>query len=503
MTLTLHDTAELAAELPSVPGLDIAAGLRRVQGRRDRYVELLRLFVADQKGTVDTLRSALAEGDWLLATRTAHNCKSVAATVGARSVADLAAGLEATTRCGHRADEAVQALDQALSTQLAAIHDWLGARRQPSPPAGAEAAAPAGPRARSVLIVDDAAVNLQLLADVLRPRYAIRVARDGERALEIAQGPATPDLILLDVEMPGLDGYEICRRLKQHESTREVPVIFLTARLDAADEERGFEAGAADYICKPVIPPLLLARVEAHLASKALRDVLADRAACLEAEVERRTSEIASIQDVTIHVMATLAETRDNETGNHVCRTQWYVKLLAEQLSRHPRFAGRLTPRFIDLLFKSAPLHDLGKIGIPDAILLKPGRLEPWEFEVMKSHPALARDAIEQAEARLGRTVPFLRVAKEIAYGHHEKWDGTGYPQGLAGDAIPLPARLMAVADVYDALISKRVYKPAMSHAEAVRLIEEGRGRHFDPDVVDAFLAIQPDFVGVSRRFTD
>jgi putative two-component system response regulator len=354
-----------------------------------------------------------------------------------------------------------------------------------------------------VLIVDDAPVNLQLLSNLLLPRYAVKVAREGGRALEIAQGGTAPDLILLDVEMPGLDGYEICRQLKQHASTREIPVIFLTARHDAADEERGFEAGAVDYICKPINPPLLLARVEAHLASKDLRDLIADRAAHLEAEVARRTSEITAIQDVTIHVMATLAETRDNETGNHISRTQWYVKLLAERLSTHPRFTGHLTPQFIELLFKSAPLHDLGKIGIPDAILLKPGRLEAWEFEVMKSHPALARDAIEQAEARLGRAVPFLRVAKEIAYGHHEKWDGSGYPQGLAGDAIPIPARLMAVADVYDALISKRVYKPAMSHAEAARFIEEGRARHFDPDVVDAFLAIQADFLEVSRRFSD
>ena len=194
---------------------------------------------------------------------------------------------------------------------------------------------------------------------------------------------------------------------------------------------------------------------------------------------------------MTILIMASLAETRDNETGNHIIRTQHYVKLLALQLQHHPRFSAYLDDATINLLFKSAPLHDIGKVGIPDSILLKPGKLTQEEFEIMKTHTTLGKAAIEAAESRLGKNVPFLRCAKDIAYSHQEKWDGTGYPEGLAGDAIPISARLMAIADVYDALISRRVYKPPFSHEMSMGIIQEGRGRHFDPDVLDAFVAIQ------------
>jgi putative two-component system response regulator len=253
----------------------------------------------------------------------------------------------------------------------------------------------------------------------------------------------------------------------------------------------GFELGGVDYITKPISPPIVLARVKTNLTLKASADFLKDKNAFLEQEVARRTEEVRDIQDVTILTMASLAETRDNETGNHIIRTQHYVKLLAIQLQQHPRFASHLDDATIDLLFKSAPLHDIGKVGIPDSILLKPGKLTQDEFETMKTHTMLGKSAIEAAESRLGKNVPFLRCAKEIAYSHQEKWDGSGYPEGLAGDAIPLSARLMAIADVYDALISRRVYKPPFSHEAAMAIIEEGRGRHFDPDVVDAFVAIQ------------
>ena len=199
-----------------------------------------------------------------------------------------------------------------------------------------------------------------------------------------------------------------------------------------------------------------------------------------------------------------LAETRDNETGSHIRRTQTYVKLLAEQLREHPRFRDFCTPANIDVLFKSAPLHDLGKVGIPDHVLLKPGRLTPEEFEIIKQHPQIGRDAIARALADLGdEDAQFLQVAQDIAYGHHEKWDGTGYPQGAWGDGIPLPARLMALADVYDALISRRVYKPALPHEDAVAMIAQGRGSHFDPDIVDAFIAIQDAFKQVAQQFAD
>ena len=355
----------------------------------------------------------------------------------------------------------------------------------------------------TVLVVDDTPDNLSLMGGLLRDHYHVKVANQGEKALKIAQGEQPPDLILLDIMMPGMDGYEVCRRLKANLHTRDIPVIFLTARADMEDERLGLALGAVDYITKPISPPILLARVATHLALKASADFLRDKSAYLEREVALRTLEVQAIQDVTIMAMTSLAETRNNETGNHIRRTQLYVKALAEHLRDHPRFAHVLTDRMVDLLYKSAPLHDIGKIGIPDAILLKPGKLTVQEFEVMKTHTTLGRNAIEEAERRLGMRVAFLSVSKEIAYSHQEKWDGSGYPEGLKGDAIPVSARLMAVADVYDALISKRVYKPAFPHEQACAAIVKGRGTHFDPDMVDAFVAIAQDFLRISQRYPD
>jgi PAS domain S-box-containing protein len=235
----------------------------------------------------------------------------------------------------------------------------------------------------------------------------------------------------------------------------------------------------------------------------AAREFLHDKNAFLESEVARRMRQLALIQDVTIMAMASLAETRDNETGNHIRRTQNYVKALALELRRRGGPAGALDDTAIELLYKSAPLHDIGKVGIPDAILLKPGKLTPEEFEVMKTHTTLGRDAILAAEKLLDEPNSFLQFAREIAHYHQEKWDGSGYPEGLRGEQIPLSARLMAVADVYDALISRRVYKPAFPHEKAVAIIGEGRGTHFDPEIADAFLAIAGEFRDIARRYED
>ncbi len=354
----------------------------------------------------------------------------------------------------------------------------------------------------TVLVVDDTPQNLNLISELLTPRYKVRVAPSGARALQIAQA-TPPDLILLDVVMPDTDGYEVCRQLKADVKTGDIPVIFLTSRHDLEDEALGFSLGAVDYIAKPVVPPLLLARVHTHLTLKVATDFLRDKSSYLAAEVERRTQEVHDVQDVTILTLASLAEARDNDTGNHILRTQRYVRLLATALREHPAYAPHLDEQTIEWLYKSAPLHDIGKVGIPDAILLKPGKLTPAEFEIMKTHTTLGRDAIAAAEQRLGRTVPFLRIAKEIAYSHQEKWDGSGYPLGLAGEAIPLSARLMAVADVYDALICKRVYKGAMTHDEAVAIVLAGRGSHFDPAVVAAFEATQDGFMAIAEAFAD
>ena len=354
-----------------------------------------------------------------------------------------------------------------------------------------------------ILVVDDTPDNLTLMAELLQDRYAIKVANNGERALRVAAGTPPPDLILLDIMMPDMDGLEVARRLRADPATRDIPFIFLTARSQIEDERQGFELGAVDYITKPVSPPILLARVHTHLTLKAAKDFLKDQNAYLESEVQRRTQEVSMIQDVTIMAMASLAETRDNETGNHIRRTQNYVRILARQLQGHPRFAAFLSDANIELLYKSAPLHDIGKVGIPDRILLKPGKLTPEEFEIMKTHTTLGRDAILHAEVRLNSPNTFLRFARDIAYAHQEKWDGSGYPLGLRGDEIPVAARLMAVADVYDALISRRVYKPPFPHEQAVQIISEGRGKHFDPDMVDAFLQVAEDFRSIAATFAD
>ena len=355
-----------------------------------------------------------------------------------------------------------------------------------------------------VLVVDDTPQNLSLMSNLLRDDYRVLVANHGERAIAIAQGDSPPQLILLDVMMPEIDGFTVCRRLKADPATRDIPVIFLTARSEVEDEQQGFDAGGVDYITKPISPPIVLARVRTHLQLKRARDILSDQNTWLEGEVRRRMRELQTVQDATIMAMASLAETRDNETGNHIRRTQHYVRALALAVREHPRFKAELADdATVEMLYKSAPLHDIGKVGIPDHILLKPGRLTDAEFEIMKTHTTLGRDAIVAAEALLAAPDSFLRYAREIALSHQEKWDGTGYPEALAGEAIPLSARLMAVADVYDALISRRVYKEAYPHEEAVAMIREGRGTHFDPDLTDAFLAISEEFRAIAQRFAD
>ena len=355
----------------------------------------------------------------------------------------------------------------------------------------------------TILIVDDAVENLTVLDALLSPQYQVRVATSGEKALRIAASLPHPDLILLDVMMPGMDGYQVFQRLRSDPATHGIPVIFVTAMDSSEAELRGLDAGAVDYITKPLVPAIVLARVRTQLDLKQARDWLANQNTLLEAEVTRRMLENEITQEVSIRALAHLAEIRDPETGNHILRTQSYVRELALRLREHPRFADTLSERYIDLLHRSAPLHDIGKVGIPDLILHKPGPLTPDEWAVMKTHAQLGAEAIEQAERDATRPVAFLSLAKEIAHWHHERWDGSGYPDGLAGEAIPVSARLMAVADVFDALISQRVYKAAMSTVQARDIIVQGRGRHFDPAVADAFLDGFAMFGEIARRHGD
>nr|WP_206171567.1 two-component system response regulator [Thiorhodococcus mannitoliphagus] len=355
----------------------------------------------------------------------------------------------------------------------------------------------------TILIVDDSPENLAVLNELLHPDYRVRAATSGIKALRVVKTAPTPDLILLDVMMPEMDGYEVFERLRADPETADIPVIFVTAMDSTEAEIHGLDVGVVDYIAKPIVPPILRARVNTQLELKQARDWLKHQNTYLETELQRRLHENLIVQDVSIHALAHLAEIRDPETGNHLRRTQGYVRALSDHLQSHPRFADFLTPRNIDLLAKSAPLHDIGKVGIPDYILLKPGKLTPEEWEIMKTHAKLGSDAIELAERDVERPVEFLVLAKDIARNHHERWDGRGYPDALAGDRIPIAARLMALADVFDALISVRVYKPAMSYEAARDIIRDGRGSHFDPDVADAFLATFERFCEVAERFSE
>lgn len=356
---------------------------------------------------------------------------------------------------------------------------------------------------QTILIVDDTPDNIALLSALLKDRYKTKAATQGERALVIAAADPPPDLILLDIVMPGMDGYEVCRRLKADPRTAGIPIIFLTALAQHDDEALGLKLGAVDYLTKPVNPSIMLARVETHLTLARARRLLEDDNAFLEAAVQQRTREVVEVQDATITAIAALAGARDNETGNHVRRTQYGVQALARQLQSHPRFADQLSGQVIEWLFKAAPLHDIGKVGVPDRVLLKPGSLTAMEFEIMKTHATLGRDAILAAERHLGVPNRFLQFAREIAGSHHERWNGSGYPEGLAGEAIPLSARLMAVADAYDMLTSRRLYKAAIPHEQAVATIHAGRGSYFDPDIVDAFIDIEDQFQTIAAQFAD
>jgi putative two-component system response regulator len=389
------------------------------------------------------------------------------------------------------------------------------------------------PEKSTVLVVDDTPENLTVLGELLQPKYRVRVANSGKRALQVAASVPRPDLILLDVMMPEMDGYAVINELRSNPGTRDIPVIFVTAMDSDQDEERGLELGAVDYITKPIRPAIVLARVNAHMELKQARDWLKDQNAFLESEIARRMRDNQLMQDVSIRALASLAEARDMETGQHIRRTQAYVELLVDHLRPHPRFATFFTDIMAHMVGKAAPLHDIGKVGIPDSILLKPARLTADEFEIMKTHSAIGGDAIDvamrgelddadfqilQNHCRLGGNaldsavlaqefesapLAFLAVAKEIAKWHHEKWDGSGYPDGLAGDDIPIPARLMALADVFDALASHRIYKEPMTFEATVQLITEGSGKHFDPDIVDAFLVNQDTFREILDRYAD
>ncbi|MFO7818992.1 MAG: response regulator [Halanaerobacter sp.] len=356
---------------------------------------------------------------------------------------------------------------------------------------------------RTIMVVEDEKANIDILLEAFKDDYQVMVALNGEEALK-AVASNRPDLILLDIMLPKMNGYEVCKKLKNDPKTAEIPIIFATTMDQDTNERKGLELGAIDYITKPFNIPVVKARVKNHLELKKAKEALNHQNEILEKKVKERTKKIEETQEVTIQSLASLAEMRDDETGKHIIRTKKYVKLLAEYLQDNPRFSDYLTDKRIDWVYKVAPLHDIGKVGIPDDILYKAGQLDEEEFDIIKRHPTYGKEAIKTAEKSLGNN-SFLKIAQEIVATHHEKWDGSGYPEGLKGEEIPIPGRLMALADVYDALVNKRVYKPAFSHRRAFKIITEGDGRtmpeHFDPDVLAAFIALEDEFAKIAQTF--
>lgn len=333
-----------------------------------------------------------------------------------------------------------------------------------------------------ILLVDNAPENIDALRRILAPSYRLKAATDGEHAIKIAQSADQPDLILLDVMMPGMSGHEVCRILKSAAETRHIPIIFVTSMTDAEDESRGFELGAVDYIAKPISAPIVRARVRTQLS-------IHSQHLALEHQVSVRTAELEESRLELIHRLARAAEFKDNETGNHVIRMSHYARFIAQAIG--------MDSAEVALLFHAAPMHDIGKIGIPDYILLKPGALSAEEWEVMRQHTTIGADILGDHAS------PLLAVARQVALTHHEKWDGTGYPHGLKGTSIPLCGRIVAVADVFDALTSERPYKRAWTAQAAAGALEQGAGVHFDPDMVKAFLSVLPEVLHIKDCYSE
>lgn len=355
-----------------------------------------------------------------------------------------------------------------------------------------------------VLVVDDTPENLELMSGLLLGSYRVKVASNGAKALRIAAAEPQPDLILLDIMMPEMDGYEVCRRLKADPLTADIPVVFLTAKTEQADEQQGFDLGAVDYITKPISPPIVLARVHAQLQLKASADFLRDKSEYLELEVRRRTRDMQRLQEVTIEAMANLAAMRDNPCGRHLARVEPYMTTLATALAhQQPMLAAELSAERIAQLGKSALLHGIGKLVLPDRILLSPVPLQGADLQMLHRHAEAGRDALLAAESKLGSVTDFLRDARDIVYSQHEHWDGSGYPQGLRGEQIPLSARLMALVGVYEEMTSHHLYRQSVSHAEAVRQISAASGTRFDPSVVLAFIEAADAFAEIAQRLAD
>ncbi|MDR2170437.1 MAG: response regulator [Planctomycetaceae bacterium] len=344
------------------------------------------------------------------------------------------------------------------------------------------------PISATVVVVDDNPGILTFVNQTLQGWCKPVLFVSGEDALEYCQDHV-PDLIILDIEMPGMSGYEVLARIKEDSRLSSVPVIFFTALADEENELAALSHGAIDYISKPVVPNILKHRIRTQLELYQYRYNL-------EQMVQLKTEQVVRLQQTIIHTLTELAESRDVDTGWHIKRTSLYAEVLARKHAELPHMKERLTEEIITQIVYAAPLHDVGKMAIPDAILSKPGKLTPEEFEIMKTHVVLGAETIKKATEELGFP-SFLDMGLELCLTHHEKWNGTGYPYKIAGENIALSGRILAIADVYDALTSVRPYKEPFTHEKSVQIIEEGRGTHFDPELVDSFLIIHQDFAKI------
>lgn len=351
----------------------------------------------------------------------------------------------------------------------------------------------------TIMIVDDTPANLQLLETMLvEQQYRVLSFPRGDIALKAARRNP-PDLVLLDITMPAMDGYQFCRFLKEDRELRDIPVIFLSGLNEPFDKVKAFQVGGVDYITKPFHLEEVQARLKTHLKLRRLQLQVECHNRDLKAQVEAYADEIIASQMATIFALARLAESRDDDTGKHLDRVQIYSRLLAQRLAQGSPYREEITPEFIENLHLASPLHDIGKVAIPDEVLLKKGRLSAAEFEVMKQHTVIGARTLASVLEKYPQNV-FIRTGVQVARSHHERWDGSGYPDGSRGRAIPLYARVMALVDVYDALCSKRCYREALPHEEAYRFIVEGSGSHFDPAIVEAFDAISARFCAVSEE---
>ena len=353
----------------------------------------------------------------------------------------------------------------------------------------------------SILAVDDTKSNLDLLVDTLGDQYDFSVAINGASALKLVE-ESPPDLILLDIMMPGMDGFEVLHRLQQNKTTRNIPVIFLSAISDVGSKAKGFAMGAVDYITKPFQIEEVLARVNTHLKLQQAQETLIHFNSDLKNLVAQQVEEITHSQLAMIFALAKLSHTRDDDTGLHLERVQHLCKILSSALAETDEFRAVVTPSFIETIYHASPLHDVGKVGIADSILLKPGKLSVEEFMVMATHTTIGATTLESVHHQYPHN-KFIEMGIEIARYHHEKWNGSGYPDGLSGDAIPLSARIMAVVDVYDALRARRPYKDPFTNDRTVAIISEESGRAFDPRIVQEFHKVQEQFDMVSQRLVD